>query len=215
MTDADGVLREYPEDAGSSLKEALSDILGAEAHFYRMTLKSKEYELFDFSMFVESEDGNAPEPVIPGVPEDALGEEILWRLMSATKKNPVSEEYEMSLDAGVAIGDGGATAVYAETNDDGGINLTEIHFSTDDAGLITIIKSGEAETVMTFERGRRHRAVYHTPYMDFDMRLFAARVENTFTPGVGGEIHLDYALEIRGAAAHRTVMTMKFEPEEI
>lgn len=198
MTDADGVLREYPEDGGSSLREALSDILGAEAHFYRMTLKSKEYELFDFSMFVES--------------EDALGEEILWRLMSATKKNPVSEEYELSLDAGVAIGDGRATAVYAETNDDGGINLTEIHFSTDDAGLITIIKSGEAETVMTFERGRRHRAVYHTPYMDFDMRLFAARVENTFTPGFGGEIHLDYALEIRGAAAHRTVMTMKFEP---
>lgn len=213
MAGTDDVLCEYPEEAGSPLRDALSEILGAEANFYRLKLHSEEYELSDFSMFTESAEGDAHEICIPGVPDDALGEEIVWRLMAAAGKKPASETYELNLDCGIAFGEGFVKAVYAEVTEDGGVNLTEIHFSPDEPGLITIIKSGEAETVMTFERGKRHRAVYHTPYMDFDMRLAAARVENTLAQGVGGVIRLDYALEIRGAAAHRTVMTMEFSPD--
>ena len=44
--------------------------------------------------------------------------------------------------------------------------------------------------------------------MDFEMRVHALRVDNTISDN-GGRLRLDYALEIRGAAAHRTIMDIK------
>ena len=75
-------------------------------------------------------------------------------------------------------------------------------------GLVTVSKTGMVSTLMTIEEGRRHGCVYRTPFMDFEMRLHAVRVVNTVTAESGGTIRMDYALEIRGAAAHRTVMEL-------
>lgn len=192
------------------MKRALRDALGGDAEFYKMTLISTEYELSYFSLYSDQM-VDLPEADWTNNGKQA-SEESLWK-MCALSDSVVSETYNLTADAALAVKDGKLTIIYAETSDDEVTGVTRLFIPTDDAGLVTIVKSGEVEATLTLERGRRHSAVYHTPYMDFEIRLLATKLKSTVAPGVGGEIELDYVLEIKGTAAHRTVMKITLEPE--
>lgn len=193
MTDnRDKTLCEYSDEESAFLKGALSP--ETEGKHFRMELTAREYLLGDFSMYAEQ------------IVDSMSGEEILAKVFADAERDPASEEYSMVCDA-YMISDGtGRTVVrYKESLDGETEQTTEISFDADTPGLVTICKVGVGTTVLTIEEGRRHSCVYRTPFMDFDMRVRAVRAENTVTES-GGMLRLDYALEIKGAAAHRTVM---------
>jgi len=170
----------------------------------RMSLVAKEYALCDFSMFEED---------APFMGDDASGEEILAKMFAEAEKHPASEEYSVSCDAEfVRVGDR-CEIRYNECLDGETTQLTIITFDESVPGLVTVYKSGMATVTMTIEAGQRHSCIYRTPFMDFEMRLRATRVENSVSEA-GGRILMDYALEIRGAVCHRTVMEIVVEPVE-
>ena len=63
-------------------------------------------------------------------------------------------------------------------------------------------RDGFLRTVMTFEEGKRHRALYQTPFAGFEMTVFSRKVENALSAD-GGTLTLDYAVEFRGAAEQK------------
>lgn len=212
----DNILCEYSDEESAFVKGALSSNGSTEGvRVFRMELCAKEYALFDFSMFAESYDENidpTEQYVADKTPDYITSEEMLAKAFAEAEKNPVSEEYRTTCEAYMVEEGDRVIVCYIESLDGETEQLTEIHYDKTSPGLVTICKTGMATTTMTIESGKRHSCVYRTPYMDFEMRVRALRVDNGITES-GGRLKLDYALEIKGAEAHRTVMEITLEKE--
>lgn len=208
--DRENTLCEYSDEESAFVKGALSSNGCTEGTTrFHMTLTAKEYTLCDFSMYQAGND-SAEEYAHEGDGDQSSPEEMLAKAFAEADKSPASEEYRVTGDAYMVDDNGHVILCYLESLDGENEQLCEIHFDRSAPGLVTICKTGMATSTITIEVGRRHSCVYRTPFMDFEMRVHALRVDNTVTED-GGIIRLDYALEIRGAEAHRTVMEIVVE----
>lgn len=79
-------------------------------------------------------------------------------------------------------------------------------------GVLTMTRSGEVNTALVFEEGRRHICVYNTPFMDFEVCVKSYLVRNRLLED--GRIDLDYIVEVHGAKAERCRMTITVAPEK-
>lgn len=84
---------------------------------------------------------------------------------------------------------------------------TVVSYAKSEPQTVSMIRTGAVSTALVFERGVRHLCTYETPYMPFQIGVFALNVDNRLE--TDGEICLDYLIEIRGAQAERCKMTMK------
>ena len=88
--------------------------------------------------------------------------------------------------------------------------LTTIHVEPE---RVTMMRVGQVNTQMVFQEGRRHLAMYNTPYgamaVGIDTRhLYAELGEN------GGDIEIDYHIEIDHMVAGRNVFQINVkEPQ--
>ena len=87
-----------------------------------------------------------------------------------------------------------------------GNNPVRISWQKDEPLVICIFRGGDMETTMTFEPGRRHILAYNMPGMAFELCTHTLRAENTFDGTCGGELFLDYVVEVRGGFAGRRKM---------
>ena len=102
---------------------------------------------------------------------------------------------------------------YFENADSGmeGVKVV-IVFNKNEPKEVTITRSGSVNTVMLFSQGERTISVYNTPYMPFEIGIYAKRVDNRIlTQGV---LEISYVLEIKGAVAQRTDMKMEVEYDD-
>ena len=218
--DRETPLCEYSDEESAFVKGALPAEDEAEGERFSMELRAKEFVLCDFTMYEGGADedcsyfdGDLTED--SEAFDDVSGTEILAKIFSEAQKNPASEEYSITCGAYLSRDDRGLIVIsYTEFPDGETEQRTQISFDPAVPGLVTIYKSGAVSSVMTIEEGRRHSCTYHTPFMDFEMKVHALRVENT-VGAEDGRLTLDYALEIRGAAAHRTVMSIVLKKEEM
>ena len=81
---------------------------------------------------------------------------------------------------------------------------TTLLFHTDDAGLVSLMRSGAVTTAMTFRAHCRALCVYETPFMPFQVGIHCLTVDNRLL--TDGILKLDYIIEIRGARAERCEM---------
>lgn len=65
---------------------------------------------------------------------------------------------------------------------------------------ITMMRMGEVNTQMVFEEGRRHLSLYETPYGSLSVGVSTRRM-NCSLGEHGGDIEIDYAIEIDQAVA--------------
>jgi uncharacterized beta-barrel protein YwiB (DUF1934 family) len=73
--------------------------------------------------------------------------------------------------------------------------------------LVTMMRHGTVNTILVFEKGKRHICTYQTEYMPFEICVNTKEVINTLLEN--GRIDLDYIVEIRGAQAERTQFTIE------
>ena len=71
-----------------------------------------------------------------------------------------------------------------------------------------MIRSGSVSTSLVFEQGKRHRCVYKTPYMPFEVCVHTLKVDNKLA--AEKSLYIDYIIEIRGAKAERTKLQMTY-----
>ena len=81
---------------------------------------------------------------------------------------------------------------------------------------VTMLRTGQVNTQMVFQEGRRHLAMYNTPYGAMTVgvntrHLYAELGED------GGEIEIDYSIEIDHAVTGRNVfrINVKKVPSEV
>ena len=65
---------------------------------------------------------------------------------------------------------------------------------------ITLMRVGEVNSQMVFEEGRRHLSMYNTPYGALSIGISTRRMKTNLGRS-GGDIEIDYAIEIDHAVA--------------
>lgn len=124
---------------------------------------------------------------------------------------PYSDVSEFVTDAEF-VNDDRCDLIYKESSELGmGDSTVKISWLREDPQIITIMRTGDVETVMAFEPGRRHITAYSMPEMSFELCTHTLKAENTFD-GESGELYLDYIIEIRGGFAGRRKMKIELLP---
>lgn len=72
---------------------------------------------------------------------------------------------------------------------------------------VTLLREGTVNSQMVFEEGRRHLSMYETPYGSLSVGINTRRMKNTVGES-GGDLEIDYALEIDNLLAGRTRFRM-------
>lgn len=112
------------------------------------------------------------------------------------------------------IDDESCEMVYRETEELGmGNTVVKICWMKNEPSRVSVMRSGEVETVMIFEEGKRHISSYSMPGMSFELCTRALRVYNGFNGERGSEIYLDYIIEIRGGFGGRRKMIIEVLPD--
>ena len=63
---------------------------------------------------------------------------------------------------------------------------------------VTLTRTGDLRSQMVFQRGKKHYSIYETEYGALTVGVAAARVEHELNDQ-GGEIEIDYAIEVEHA----------------
>ena len=78
---------------------------------------------------------------------------------------------------------------------------------------VTLLRVGEYNSQMVFEEGRRHMAMYNTPYgamtVGVNTRHLLAELDDH-----GGNIEIDYCIEVDHAVASRNIFCIQFKEAE-
>jgi len=78
---------------------------------------------------------------------------------------------------------------------------------------VTMLREGEVNAQMVFQEGRRHLSMYNTPYgamaVGVNTRHLIAELNDQ-----GGDIEIDYSIEIDHAIAGRNVFRIKVKEAE-
>lgn len=86
---------------------------------------------------------------------------------------------------------------------------TEVKFDITRPELVTLVRTGEIESFMSFEAGKRHICVYNTGIMPFEICIYSKDVNNQLH--TNGYLEIAYLIEIKGAAAQKTTLKMEVE----
>ena len=76
---------------------------------------------------------------------------------------------------------------------------------------VTILREGEVYTQMVFRQGKRHLSLYNTPYGEMTIGVHARHVLVDMDEN-GGDIELDYNIEMDHAVTGRNVFLIHVEP---
>lgn len=83
-----------------------------------------------------------------------------------------------------------------------------------DGEQVTLMRVGEFTSQMVFQEGRRHLSMYNTPYgamaIGVNTRHLLAELNDQ-----GGDIEIDYSIEIDHALAGRSVFQIKIKEAEL
>ena len=77
-----------------------------------------------------------------------------------------------------------------------------------DGEQVTLMRAGECTSPMVFQEGRRHLSMYNTPYGAMAIGVNTRHLLADLTDQ-GGDIEIDYAIEIDHALAGRNVFQIK------
>ena len=85
---------------------------------------------------------------------------------------------------------------------------TTLSFDIKEPGRVTMSRDGLVKTAFMFCEGERYISVYETEFGSFDLGIVTEKCENTVTED-GGEMHIIYTVELRGARAEHNDITIK------
>ena len=109
-------------------------------------------------------------------------------------------------------GDGEYTISYQEsevTGMEGTLTTFQI-----ERGRVTLLRIGEFNSQMVFEEGRRHLSMYETPYGALSVGVNTRRMHSDLGLA-GGNIEIDYAIEIDHAVAGQNLFRIQVREKKL
>lgn len=79
-------------------------------------------------------------------------------------------------------------------------------------GILTLLREGSFHSQMVFREGRRHLSFYQTPYGALEVGIYTRRMRSTLTE-FGGEVEIDYLLELDHRVAGFNLFQMNVRPK--
>ena len=115
------------------------------------------------------------------------------------------DEMELVTEGRMICNDKGVLVSYQESE------LTGLQGTTTmlriNGPVVTLLREGTVNSQMVFEEGRRHLSMYETPYGSMSVGIHTRRVKNTIGE-LGGDLEIDYAIEIDNFTVGRNYFTM-------
>ena len=162
----------------------------------------------DLSLFEEEEEGiDMLDRPLEEESEELLEEELLEEGTQPKLPTEESDTYTFCTTAGMKTECGVVTITYEENTG----CTSEIIFDTGKPEMVTIHRTGGIMNTLVLEKGKRHISVYNTPIMPFETAVLAKKVDVNMTYEDGGDIALDYLVELRGMDLQRTEMKIHVE----
>ncbi len=162
----------------------------------------------DLSLFEEEEEGiDMLDRLLEEESEELLEEELLEEGTQPKLPTEESDTYTFCTTAGMKTECGVVTITYEENTG----CTSEIIFDTGKPEMVTIHRTGGIMNTLVLEKGKRHISVYNTPIMPFETAVLAKKVDVNMTYEDGGDIALDYLVELRGMDLQRTEMKIHVE----
>jgi len=108
-----------------------------------------------------------------------------------------TETLSMSLEGEISEKNGQIELSYYQYSDDGlEKTLNRIVFSKIDPNLVTVLRSGELSSRMTFNNKAKFvKALYKLPFGKIDMNIYTKLLDNQLS-NEGGSIRIHYVLEV-------------------
>lgn len=126
-------------------------------------------------------------------------------------ENTAPDIIELVTEGRLCRDNGGYTLTYQEselTGLEGTLTTIQV-----EGEQVTLMREGEVNAQMVFQEGRRHLSMYNTPYgalaIGVNTRHLLAELDDQ-----GGDIEIDYAIEIDHAIAGRNVFQIKVKEAE-
>jgi len=123
-------------------------------------------------------------------------------------ENADPEAVELVTEGRLARDEGGYTLSYQESEITGLEGTRTTIRVEEDGELVTLIREGGFNAQMVFQEGRRHLSMYNTPYgamaIGVNTRHLLADLNDQ-----GGDIEIDYSIELDHAMAGRNVFQIK------
>ena len=82
-----------------------------------------------------------------------------------------------------------------------------------DGGQVTLMRVGEFNSQLVFQEGRRHLSMYNTPYGAMSIGVNTRHLMASLTDQ-GGDIEVDYTIEVDHALAGRNVFRIYVKESE-
>lgn len=162
----------------------------------------------DLSLFEEEEEGiDMLDRLLEEDEGELLEEELLEEGTQPKMPTEESDTYTFCTTAGMKTECGVVTITYEENTG----CMSEIIFDTGKPEMVTIHRTGGIMNTLVLEKGKRHISVYNTPIMPFETAVLAKKVDVNMTYEDGGDIALDYLVELRGMDLQRTEMKIHVE----
>lgn len=162
----------------------------------------------DLSLFEEEEEGiDMLDRLLEEDEGELLEEELLEEGTQPKMPTEESDTYTFCTTAGMKTECGVVTITYEENTG----CTSEIIFDTGKPDMVTIHRTGGIMNTIVLEKGKRHISVYNTPVMPFETAVLAKKVDVNMTYEDGGDIALDYLVELRGMDLQRTEMKIHVE----
>lgn len=102
----------------------------------------------------------------------------------------------------------------SQTDESDGSVMTQEILLLIEPSQVTMTRLGDFGTSMVFVKDRRFEGVYHTPYGDMDMALFATRVDVDAAPD-HGTVYLEYQLDFQGGYASMHIMQVDYVASDL
>ena len=83
-----------------------------------------------------------------------------------------------------------------------------------DGGQVTLLRVGEFNSQLVFQEGRRHLSVYNTPYGAMSVGVHTRHLLAELNDQ-GGDIEVDYAIEVDHAMAGRNIFRINVKEAAI
>ena len=122
-----------------------------------------------------------------------------------------SDTIELVTEGRLTRDEGGYTLSYQEselTGLEGTLTTIQV-----EGEQVTLMRVGEVNSQMVFQEGRRHLSMYNTPYGAMAIGVNTRHLLAELTDQ-GGDIEIDYAIEVDHAIAGRNIFQIKVKEAE-
>ncbi len=126
-----------------------------------------------------------------------MNKQIQLKLRSVLESDNDRSETELLTDGNMEIKNGVPVISY-EDSDATGFQGATTTITADGNKLVSIVRSGSANSNLVIEIGKKHYCLYGTPYGGVTVGIFTHKIKNDLTEN-GGSLYLKYTIDVNSA----------------